>query len=297
MSRRVITKEARVAQIAQSAHRTEIDAAVRLAIKNLQTQIQSLYRLIGDAKRTGGAGAESGRAVTVGMTNRSGAPRENGEVVVRDPAHDRSFTVSSAAGDIAVVGVIATDSPDGVSPAVEDGAEGSICVVGVAGVLADASAGAISPGDYLVTHNVPGRARRAPSRDAPGVFAVALGGLSNGVGYVDAIVNTGCLALSETIDAGRDFDDSLFERAGCCETEYDVDGTATGFSGFATGENVWATPAMSALASRRTYHYDESGLLLSTIHSVYADGAGLTTVRRAFEYQQSRVSKIISELS
>ncbi|HOX28068.1 MAG TPA: hypothetical protein PLQ76_02810, partial [bacterium] len=74
-------------------------------------------------------------------------------------------------------------------------------------------------------------------------------------------------------------------------------GTATGFSGFATGENVWATTAMSALASRRTYHYDESGLLLSTIHSVYADGAGLTTVRRAFEYQQSRVSKIISELS
>lgn len=304
--KRVITKEARVVQITQGARASDIDASVQMAIRSLQAQIQSFYKLITDLKKTDNTGttsegvfANSSDMATVAvLTNRSGAGRSLGDVVVYDTANSRSFTVTTAAGDAAVAGVVYSDSPDGTSPGIADGASGNVCIGGFAYVNADAGPGAIAVGDYLISYSTPGYARRAENREDGGVFAMALEPLASGTGKIAAIIETAALVNSEAILALKNFDYSLFEREGCYVPHYDTDGSATGFSGYVTSATLWADAAMSKLAGHWTYRYSANGVLASAVHSYYGmDGAALGSVRRAIEYQEDRLEKIISEIS
>jgi hypothetical protein len=306
MARRVITKEARVAQIAQSSGRNEIDATVMMAIKNLQSQMSGIYKLLADVKKSDNykSGPEgsplpaNGAPTTVPLINRSGSGRNGGEVVVWYPACSESFTVTTTANDAAVAGVVYADSSDGVSDAIADGESGLICVGGPADVLVDAAAGAILPGDYLVSHTVAGYAAKAVTRDAPGVFAIALEGRASGTGAVAALIVASALANSEALESLISYDRAFFQRGGCCVPHYDADGTATGFSGFVTSASLWNTSAMSRLAAHWMYGYDLSGRVTSAVHSVYCpDGAELATIRKIIEYQQENISRIIAEIS
>lgn len=306
MTRRIITKEARVAQIAQNAGRSEIDASIQMAIKNLQAQIGAFYKLLAEMKKSDNYKSDSEGAplpgisapTTVLLVNRSGAGRNGGEVVVRDPAAAESFKVTTAPNDTAVAGVVFADSSDGVSDAIADGERGLICVGGIADVLVDAAAGAILPGDYLVSHTSAGYAAKSESRDAPGVFAIALEGKESGTGAIAALIVAAALANSEALESLKSYDRAFFQRDGCYIPHYDADGSATGFSGYVTSAALWTTSAMSRLAAHWTYGYDSSGGLASAVHSVYCmDGAGLATIRKVIEYQEERISGIIAEIS
>ncbi len=301
-----ITKEARVAQIAQGTRATDIDASVQLAIKSLQAQIQSFYKLLTELKKTDnaktgaegspGAGADAPTLLT--LVNRSGAGRNYGEVVARDPCHERSFTVTVMRGDPAVIGVVYSDSPDGIADAVQNGGECHVCAGGLARVRVDAGPAPIGVGDYLVAHTTPGIAARAASREDTGVFAVALESLESGTGLIAAVITTAALVTAESINDLKNFDHSLFERGGCYRAFYDADGTATGFSGYITSASLWTSPAMTRLAGRWVFRYGAGGELTSSIHSAYdLNGDGLTTVLRAIQYQQDRVSQIVAELA
>lgn len=293
-------------QITQGARASDIDASVQMAIRSLQAQIQSFYKLIAELKKTdnanadpqGNRGAGCDAATVVTLINRSGAGRNLGDVVVRDAAHARSFTVTAQEGDTSVAGVVYSDSPDGTAPAIENGSAGKVCAGGLAYVNADAVPAAIAPGDYLVTHAAAGYARRADSREQQGVFAVALEPLASGTGSIAAMICADALVNSESILALKNFDHSLFERDGYYVPHYDADGGATGFSGFLTSATLWTSQAMSGLAGHWTYRYSGDGTLVSSVHSFYGlDGSPLGTVRRAVEYQEDRLARIISELS
>jgi hypothetical protein len=305
MSRRVITKEARVRQIVQGASLGDLEASVKMAIANLQSQIQALHRAITELKKTDNAGAGPdgttlpgvNSPVTAVLTNASGAGRNEGEVAVRCPSDSGAFTVTARANDATVAGVVYEDSADGESDAIAAGAQGRICVGGPARVLVDADAGAISPGDYLVTHSADGYAARAAERDAQGVFAVALEGLASGTGLIAAIIAAESLVTAETFMSLKSHERAAFERDGCLVPHYDGDGGATGFSGYVASATLWTDDAMSAVAAHWTFGYDTAGLLASAVHSVYdLDGAGLATIRRAIEYQDERISKIVAEI-
>ncbi len=301
-----ITKEARIVQIAQGARASDIDASVQLAIKSLQAQIQSFYKLLTELKKTDNANTDSegrprpgaGAPTLLTLVNRSGAGRNYGDVVARDPAHERSFTVTTKTGDPAVIGVVYSDSPDGAADAVPVGAEGRICAGGLARVRVDANHAPIETGDFLVAHTTPGVAARARSREDTGAFAVALEPIVSGVGLIAAVITSAALVTSESVAALKNFDHSLFERDGFYRAFYDDDGAATGFSGCLTSASLWTSPTMSQLVGRWTFRYGAGGELISSIHSAYdLNGDGLATVRRAIQYQQDRVAEIIADLA
>ncbi len=306
MPRRIVTKETRVAQIAQGLRAADIDSSLQVAIQGLQAQVNAIHAALTEIEKnrntsldeTGSAIATESSPCLVDLENLSGSDRSIGDVVVFDPSAPSAFNVTDVTGDIRVAGVVYRDTPDGVTAPVPEGAVGEICIGGEARVRVDASAGAVFPGDYLVSHSVPGFAAKAASRDSQGVFAVALGSITDGTGVVDAIVVVDNLALAETVRSLRDFDVSLFRRDGYYRPDYDDDGTATGFSGVVAGAGLWDSPVMSTLVGRWNYFFSTGAQVTGCVHSVYgADGDPVATVTRAVAYQQNRIAGIISEIS
>lgn len=115
---------------------------------------------------------------------------EPGTVVCIDPDHPGKLMVCQEAYDRTVVGVIA--GAGGIEPGMVMGQTGSVtdgsypvALTGRVYVWADASAGAIRPGDLLTTSPVPGHAMKVTRTDAQGaVLGKAMTPLEKGRGLV-----------------------------------------------------------------------------------------------------------------
>lgn len=306
MRNRAITKEARVVQLARGAAVNEVDGSVRMAIKNLQAQLQALHAKVNEmASGAAGAYDETGAVDAAGtasrtvarMINNSGQDVDMGDVVIIDVAQERSFTVVAGAESRVVAGVVASDSADGAAPAIADGEEGLICVGGVAYVNVDADAASISVGDPLETGAVEKTAVKALPY-SPGIFAVALEAKASGTGIIRATIRVEAQAHAEAINNLQQFDYSLCERSGYFVAGYDADGAVTGFSGIIVSAAVWVDSSMSQFIGHWTYGYNSSGMLISAVHSAFnSDGTLQCVVSRALEYQSERIDRIISEIS
>lgn len=305
MLKRVVSKEARVVQITQNTGANELEGSVMLAIQSLQAQISGLYAQIAKLAPATDYNSDGSpdpvgdsQSTLLRLTNNSGAGRNYGEVVVWDPANAEAFTTTTESGDRTVIGVVASDSVDGESDAIPDGEEGLVCSSGRAVALVDADAGAVSAGDGLIAHSTEGYAAKAPAPDHTGIFATALEPLAAGQGAIAVAVRGDSLAAAPAIDSLKDFDHSLFQRAGYLTAAYDTDGAATGCSGFITSAAAWTTQDMSQLIGHWTYGYSADGSLASAVHSACGvDGDCIATIARALDYQSGRLASIIAELA
>jgi hypothetical protein len=125
-------------------------------------------------------------------------PREKdipqGSVVVIDEQNPGRLKLSDQPYDTRVAGVVS--GANGVSPGIQMHQQGlleggrNVALTGRVYVLADASAGAIRPGDLLTTSSVPGHAMRVrDNRPAQGaILGKAMTGLTSGQGMVLALV-------------------------------------------------------------------------------------------------------------
>jgi len=171
-------------------------AALLLRLTDLQSQINAIREEITNARIDANSQTDSEGNTTAGisapslarLTNKSGAGRNNGEVVIQHAAHAESFAVTSAANNEAIIGCVYSDSPDGVADAIDDDAAGLICVGGKCSCLVNADVGAISIGDPLVSHTVAGYAKKGADWYAVGVFAIALEAKASGTGTIQVIV-------------------------------------------------------------------------------------------------------------
>lgn len=120
---------------------------------------------------------------------------EPGSVVVIDGANPGALALSTTPYDTRVAGAVS--GAGGVSPGMLMGQTGSIAdgehAVALSGrvyVLADASRGAIAPGDLLTTSSTPGHAMRAsdPARAHGATLGKAMTGLASGRGLVLVLV-------------------------------------------------------------------------------------------------------------
>jgi len=98
------------------------------------------------------------------LTNSAGAALPLGDVVIVDSDGDKKFKTTTAARDLAVLGVVGED--DGI----EDAAIGLVIKSGLARVHVDA---ATTRGQYLVTSTTAGEATPKTNREV-GTFAIAL---------------------------------------------------------------------------------------------------------------------------
>jgi hypothetical protein len=117
-----------------------------------------------------------------------------GAVVVIDEQHPGQLQMSSVAYDTRVAGVVS--GANGIKPGIAlhqagalDGGQ-NVALTGRVYVLADATGGAICPGDLLTTSDTPGHAMKATDRvRAQGaVLGKAMTGLSTGKGMVLVLV-------------------------------------------------------------------------------------------------------------
>jgi hypothetical protein len=119
---------------------------------------------------------------------------EKGSVVVIDREHPGELALSERAYDTRVAGIVS--GANGVNPGIalhQDGAlEGgqNVALSGRVYVLADATSGAIEPGDLLTTSLTPGHAMRVEdhARAQGAILGKAMTGLSSGKGMVLVLV-------------------------------------------------------------------------------------------------------------
>jgi len=117
-----------------------------------------------------------------------------GSVVIIDPEHPGDLKLSSKAYDTRVAGIIS--GANGINPGVslhQDGIlEGgqNVALTGRVYVLADATSGAINPGDLLTTSTTPGHAMKVThhSRAVGAILGKAMTGLKEGRGTVLVLV-------------------------------------------------------------------------------------------------------------
>jgi hypothetical protein len=116
-------------------------------------------------------------------------------IVSIDPGAPGKLTLSAQAYDRRVAGVIS--GAGGVKPGVTMGQEGTladgqhpVALSGRVYVWADASRGAIKPGDLLTTSPTPGHAMKAanPTKAQGAIIGKAMTGLKSGKGLVLALV-------------------------------------------------------------------------------------------------------------
>lgn len=121
---------------------------------------------------------------------------EPGRVVVIDPANPGGLRLSNRPYDTKVAGILS--GANGLSPGMVMKAEGvehadgryPVAMTGRVWCYADASFGAIAPGDLLTTSSTPGAAMRAdPSRAAGAVLGKAMTALAKGRGLVLVLVS------------------------------------------------------------------------------------------------------------
>lgn len=120
---------------------------------------------------------------------------EPGTLLVIDPDRPGELTISTTAYDSKVAGVVS--GAQGVNPGLtlhQDEVLDGDAVVAIAGrvyVKADATYGAIKPGDLLTTSDTPGHAMKASQREKShgAVIGKAMTGLARGTGYVLVLIN------------------------------------------------------------------------------------------------------------
>ena len=118
-----------------------------------------------------------------------------GAVVVIDEANPGQLKMSRAAYDSHVAGIVS--GANGVHPGIALQQEGvldggqNVALSGRVYVLADASHGAINPGDLLTTSDLPGRAMKVTdhTRASGAILGKAMTGLSQGQGMVLVLVS------------------------------------------------------------------------------------------------------------
>jgi hypothetical protein len=119
---------------------------------------------------------------------------QEGSVVVIDEAHPGELKLSTSAYDTRVAGIVS--GANGINPGIalhqEGGLEGgqNVALTGRVYVLADATNGAIKPGDLLTTSDTPGHAMRVTdhAKAQGAVLGKAMGGLQAGKGVVLTLV-------------------------------------------------------------------------------------------------------------
>jgi hypothetical protein len=120
---------------------------------------------------------------------------EKGSVVVIDAAHPGELKLSNSAYDTRVAGVVS--GANGINPGIAMHQEGAlegglnVALSGRVFVQADASNGAIEPGDLLTTSATPGHAMKATDRTrTPGaIIGKAMSTLAGGKGMVLVLVS------------------------------------------------------------------------------------------------------------
>jgi hypothetical protein len=118
----------------------------------------------------------------------------NGAVVVIDPQHPGKLKLSTDAYDTRVAGVVS--GANGIHPGIAMHQEGinnggrNVALTGRVYVLADASNGAIHPGDLVTTSAIPGYAMKVTNHDrAQGaILGKAMSELEEGSGSVLVLV-------------------------------------------------------------------------------------------------------------
>lgn len=117
-----------------------------------------------------------GRQTVAPLTNKSGAPRSEGDVVIHDATADDAFTTTTVSQNKRVTGVVAET--------IADDAEGRVIIGGYVSVLAvDA---ATSRGQYLYASSTAGKATPSTSL-VQGVFGRALSAVG-AAGNVSAVI-------------------------------------------------------------------------------------------------------------
>jgi len=119
---------------------------------------------------------------------------EKGAIVVIDPAHPGQLKLSDAPYDTRVAGVVS--GANGINPGIAMHQEGAfeggqnVALSGRVYVQADASNGAIEPGDLLTTSTTPGRAMKATDhqRAQGAILGKAMSRLAGGKGMVLVLV-------------------------------------------------------------------------------------------------------------
>ena len=118
---------------------------------------------------------------------------EKGSVVVIDSEHPGRLKCSKKAYDRRVAGIVS--GANGVNPGIALQQEGvmeggqNVALSGRVYVQADASTGAIKPGDMLTTSDTPGHAMKVRDPRAQGaVIGKAMSGLEGGTGMVLVLV-------------------------------------------------------------------------------------------------------------
>jgi hypothetical protein len=119
---------------------------------------------------------------------------EKGSVVVIDDEHPGQLKLSTCAYDTHVAGVVS--GAGGIHPGIHLQQEGAmdggedVALTGRIYVLADATHGAIKPGDLLTTSALPGRAMKVTDhvRAQGAILGKAMSGLSGGTGMVLVLV-------------------------------------------------------------------------------------------------------------
>ena len=127
------------------------------------------------------------------LMNVAGVPK--GSVMVIDGEHPGRLKVSDRAYDQRVAGVVS--GANGINPGISLQQEGAleggqnVALSGRVYVLADATFGAIRPGDLLTTSDLPGHAMKVANhaRSAGAILGKAMTGLSGGQGMVLVLVS------------------------------------------------------------------------------------------------------------
>lgn len=289
MAKRTITSTRHIQQVVRDAAKSDIDSSVRMAIQNLQNQLNALYNTITETFRNknedmgpdGSFGsAQREFSELTNLFNNSGVGRNLGDVVVADSSLSSSFTTTGTANDEGVIGVVAVESQDGTAAGIEAGKAGVVCTGGVCEVKVNADAGAIEAGTFLKAHSISGYAAGAAHPGEVGIFATALKGISEGTGIVKAIIHP--RHAYENFPIGQEKTTVFHWNSG----------------GELTGADVFRTQAMSAYIARHSFAY-VSGILVSAVTSAY-DSDGETyrnTVRRILSYASDRLDRIIKEIS
>lgn len=185
----------RTMEIARARNRDDLDGSVQMAIQSLRSQISGLYERLQELESnivsdydSEGDRADQPAHNTAQLTNKSGASRNKGDVVILDTSNDKAFATTTSANSEDVIGVVLSDSTDGSADAVAADALGLVCIGGRCKVNVDADAAAISRGDYLTTHTTACYARKATDEYDAGIFARALEAKASGTGTISCLV-------------------------------------------------------------------------------------------------------------
>jgi hypothetical protein len=113
---------------------------------------------------------------------------EPGDVLVVDREHPETFMRGERSADPTVVGVVVGEAGVALGVRPSEGGSAPVALSGIARCKADASFGAIAPGDLLVSAPTPGHAMRDASPLPGTVVGKALESLASGQGVIRILV-------------------------------------------------------------------------------------------------------------